>query len=81
MNLCRMTIPGFLRRAHRVMAGAFLIAIPPAAYASLPATGGDVADVVYFPLFPLFGLLLTGTYLLAEPWIQWANARRFSAGT
>jgi hypothetical protein len=60
----------FLRRAHRVVAALFLLCIPPAAWFSLTATGDEVSPVVYFPLVPLFGLMLTGSYLLVRPWIQ-----------
>lgn len=59
-----------LRRAHRVIAVLFLLAIPPAAYVSLSATGSEVSPVVYLPLFPLLGLILTGSYLLVKPWAR-----------
>lgn len=63
-----------LRRAHRIVAELFLLTIPPAGYFSLSATGGEVSPVVYLPLLPLFGLILTGGYLLVKPWV-----RRFRA--
>ena len=60
----------FLRRTHRVIALLFLISVPPAGYFSFTATGSDVSPVVYFPLIPLLGLTLTGSYLLVKPWVQ-----------
>lgn len=57
-----------LRRAHRLIAVLFLLTIPPAGFSSLSATGGEVSPVVYLPLFPLSGLILTGGYLLVRPW-------------
>ena len=60
----------FLRRTHRVIAALFLISVPPAGYFSFTATGSDVSPVVYFPLIPLLGLTLTGSYLLVKPWLQ-----------
>lgn len=71
-----MTADGFLRRAHRVIAALFLITIPPAGYFSFTATGDDVSPVVYFPLIPLLGLVLTGSYLLVRPWIERLRGRR-----
>ena len=68
----------FLRRVHRVIAALFLITIPPAGYFSLAATGDEVSPVVYFPLLPLLGLTLTGSYLLVRPWVQWLRGRRKS---
>ena len=65
-----------LRRTHRVIAVLFLVTIPPAAYISFTATGSDVSPVVYFPLVPLLGLALTGTYLLVKPWVQRLRVRR-----
>jgi hypothetical protein len=63
-----------LRRAHRVIAILFLLAIPPAAYVSFK--GIATSPLVYLPLFPLFALTLTGTYLLIEPWIRrWRGPR------
>ena len=66
----------FLRRTHRVIAVLFLVTIPPAAYFSFTATGDKVSPVVYFPLVPLLGLALTGTYLLIKPWVQRLRVRR-----
>lgn len=66
----------FLRRTHRVIAALFLVTIPPAAYYSITATGDEVSPVVYFPLVPLLGLALTGTYLLVKPWVQRLRVRR-----
>lgn len=66
----------FLRRTHRVIAVLFLVTIPPAAYFSFTATGDEVSPVVYFPLVPLLGLALTGTYLLVKPWVQRLRVRR-----
>ena len=60
----------FLRRTHRVIAVLFLVTIPPAAYFSFTAIGDEVSPVVYFPLVPLLGLALTGSYLLVKPWVQ-----------
>jgi hypothetical protein len=71
-----MTPEMFLRRTHRVIAVLFLVTIPPAAYFSFTATGDDVSPVVYFPLVPLLGLALTGTYLLVRPWVQRLRVRR-----
>ena len=64
-----------LRRGHRVIALLFLLTIPPAGYFSVTATGGEVSPVVYLPLFPLFGLILTGGYLLVRPWGRRLRAR------
>jgi hypothetical protein len=66
----------FLRRTHRVIAVLFLVTIPPAAYFSFTATGDEVSPVVYFPLVPLLGLALTGSYLLVKPWVQRLRVRR-----
>jgi hypothetical protein len=75
-----MTADAFLRRVHRVIAFLFLVTIPPAAYFSFTATGDEVSPVVYFPLVPLLGLTLTGSYLLVRPWVQRLRARRKSRG-
>jgi hypothetical protein len=72
-----MAAEAFLRRTHRVIAALFLLTIPPAAYFSID--GADPAHpspFVYLPLFPLFLLTLTGTYLLVRPWILRIRARR-----
>lgn len=61
--------PG-LRRTHRVVSVLFLLTIPPAAVASFTATAGEPSPVVYLPLLPLFGLIITGTYLLLRPWVR-----------
>lgn len=66
----------FLRRTHRVIAVLFLVTVPPAAYFSFTATGDDVSAVVYFPLVPLLGLALTGSYLLVKPWVKRFRSRR-----
>ncbi|SHL38194.1 hypothetical protein SAMN05444342_3721 [Haladaptatus paucihalophilus DX253] len=68
----------FLRRAHRVIAILFLLSIPPAGYFSFSTTGGEVSSVVYLPLFPLLGLILTGGYLLIDPWIKRFQERRIT---
>lgn len=68
-----MAVHVILRRAHRVIAVLFLLAIPPAAVAS--GSGGDPSAVVYLPLFPLLGLTITGTYLLVRPWVQRLRGR------
>jgi hypothetical protein len=75
-----MTADAFLRRVHRVIGVLFLITIPPAAYFSFTATGDEVSPVVYFPLVPLLGLTLTGSYLLVRPWVQRLRGRRKSRG-
>jgi hypothetical protein len=75
-----MTADDFLRRTHRVIAVLFLLSVPPAGYFSITATGDDVSPVVYFPLLPLLGLTLTGSYLLVRPWVQRLRARRKSRG-
>lgn len=59
-----------LLRAHRVIAVLFLLSIPPASFFSLSAAGSEVSPVVYLPLFPLFGLTLTGSDLLRRPWVR-----------
>lgn len=69
-----------LRRAHRVVAVLFLLTVPPAGYFSLSATDGGVSPVVYLPLFPLFGLVLTGGYLLVRPWVSRLRANRMPQG-
>lgn len=75
----RMAANVFLRRSHRVIAVLFLVSIPPAAFFS--ATGSEVSPVVYLPLFPLFGLILTGGYLLVRPWVRQLRARRTPRGS
>jgi 4-amino-4-deoxy-L-arabinose transferase-like glycosyltransferase len=75
-----MAFDGALRRTHRVIAVLFLLAIPPAGYFSLSAAGGEVSPVVYLPLFPLFGLILTGGYLLVRPWVRRLRANRMPRG-
>lgn len=65
-----MVFDVLLRRGHRVIAWLFLLTVPPAAYVSASATGTEVSPVVYLPLFPLFGLILSGGYLLVRPWIR-----------
>lgn len=67
---------GILRRVHRIIAILFLISIPPAAYASFTGNPTAPSPVVYIPLFPLLGLVLTGTYLLVRPWIDGWRGRR-----
>jgi hypothetical protein len=74
------TADALLRRIHRVIAFLFLVTIPPAAYVSFTASGDDVSPVVYFPLVPLLGLTLTGSYLLVRPWVQRLRARRKPRG-
>lgn len=75
-----MTADAFLRRVHRVIAFLFLVSIPPAAYFSFTAIGDEVSPVVYFPLVPLLGLTLTGSYLLVRPWVQRLRRLRKSRG-
>ncbi|WP_247004858.1 hypothetical protein [Halosolutus gelatinilyticus] len=70
-----MAINVFLRRTHRVIAVLFLVTIPPAGFFSFSATGSEVSPVVYLPLFPLLGLILTGTYLLVKPWARRLRVR------
>lgn len=65
-----MSADSFLRKTHRVMAGLFLLTIPPAAYFSLTGDQASPSPFVYFPLFPLFVLTLTGTYQLVVPWLR-----------
>lgn len=65
------------RKVHRIVAGLFLLTIPPAAWASF--TGTDPANpspLVYLPLFPLALLSITGTWLLIRPWLQGWRAKR-----
>lgn len=69
-----MAFDSILRRTHRAIAVLFFLTVPPAGYFSITATGTEVSPVVYFPLFPLFGLMLTGGYLLAKPWVLWIRA-------
>lgn len=63
------------RRFHRILAGLFLLSIPPAAYFSI--TGDPLAPhpLVYVPLFPLALMVVTGTWLLVRPWIKKRQAR------
>lgn len=65
-----MTADSLLRKAHRVMAGLFLLSIPPAAYFSFTGDPASPHPVVYLPLFPLLGLTLTGIYQLVAPWVR-----------
>ena len=80
MCASRVTADAFLRRTHRVIAALFLVTIPPAGYFSFTATGDEVSPVVYFPLIPLLGLVLTGSYLLVRPWVQRFRSPRTSRG-
>jgi hypothetical protein len=66
----------FLRRFHRIVAALFLLAIPPAAYASFTGDRASPSPLVYLPLFPLLFLTLTGTYQLVAPWVRHSRARR-----
>jgi hypothetical protein len=74
-----MSADGFLRRTHRVISILFLLSIPPAAYYSFTGDRANPSPVVYLPLFPLFGLMLTGTYLLVRPWVLRWRARGLPA--
>lgn len=69
-----MGVHAFLHRTHRVIAGLFLVATVPAAIVS---TQGDASSPwVYAPLPFLFGLMITGTYLLVRPWVLRVRASR-----
>jgi hypothetical protein len=67
-----------LRRIHRLIAALFLLTIPPAAYFSFTGDPSAPSPVVYLPLIPLFGLTITGSYLLVKPWVNGSrhDARR-----
>lgn len=69
-----MTLSALVRRFHRIVASLFLLAVPPAGYASI--WGDAISAWVYAPLPFLFGLMLTGTYLLVRPWILQLRSRR-----
>lgn len=71
-----MGVHTFLRGTHRVIAGLFLIAIVPAAIVSTQGDGSS--PWVYAPLPFLFGLIITGSYLLVRPWILGIQAGRQS---
>lgn len=64
-----MSLHSVLRKTHRILAILFLLSIPPAAYFSFTGDPTSPSPVVYIPLFPLFGLTFTGTYMLVRPWI------------
>jgi peptidoglycan/LPS O-acetylase OafA/YrhL len=58
------------RRVHRILAVVFLLTIPPAAYYSFNGDPAAPHPLVYAPLFPLFVMIITGTWLLVRPWIK-----------
>jgi hypothetical protein len=63
------------RRMHRILAGLFLLTIPPAAYFSFTGDPDSSHPVVYGPLFPLALMTITGTWMLVRPWItSWRAA-------
>lgn len=70
-----MSAHAFLRKAHRVVAGLFLLSMIPAGIVS--AMGKVESPWIYAPLPFLFALILSGTYLLARPWVL--KARKDSA--
>ena len=70
-----MTAASAIRKTHRVVALLFLLTIPPAAYFSFTGDPESPSPFVYFPLFPLLVLTLTGTYQLVEPWVRRRRAR------
>ena len=65
-----------MRKIHRVIAALFLLTLPPAAYASFTGNPESPSPLVYLPLFPLFVLIITGTYMLVRPWILTWRAKR-----
>lgn len=75
-----MTADAVLRRTHRVIAILFLLSIPPAGYFSFTGDPTSPSPVVYIPLFPLFGLILTGTYMLVRPWVLRFRRRPLDRG-
>lgn len=74
-----MGVHAFLRGTHRVIAGLFLIATVPAAIVSLQGDGSS--PWVYAPLPFLFGLIITGSYLLVRPWALGLRAGRHAHDT
>lgn len=66
----------WMRKVHRIIAGLFLLTIPPAAYASFTGDPASPSPLVYLPLFPLFILIITGTYMLVRPWVLAWRAKR-----
>lgn len=71
-----MAADAFLRKTHRVIAIAFFLTIPPAGFFSARGDPAHPSFWVYLPLLPLFGLALTGLYLLVRPWVQRYRTRR-----
>ena len=67
------------RRVHRIMAVLFLLTIPPATYFSFTGDPASPHPVVYFPLFPLALMSITGTWMLVRPWIKSRRARQRSS--
>lgn len=70
-----VTLPIFIRRAHRIIATLWLLFI--AIALSLEAVGGPESPFITAPIGVLLLLLaLSGTYLLVRPWVQRFRASR-----
>jgi hypothetical protein len=69
------------RRAHRILAVLFLLAIPPAAYFSFGSDPDSPHPAVYVPLFPLALMAITGAWMLVRPWVQAWRARHSTGKT
>lgn len=69
-----MAIPVYIRRAHRIFAPLWLLAI--ALAIAVPAAGGGEAPMLTtLAVILLIPLVLTGSYLLVQPWVQRFRAR------
>lgn len=69
-----VSLPVFIRRAHRIIATLWLLFI--AIALSLEAVGGPESPLVSMPIGVLLLVLaLSGMYLLVRPWVQRFRAR------
>lgn len=69
-----ISIPVFIRRAHRVLAAMWLLFV--AIGLSLEAVGGPESPLVTIPIVVfLILMVITGSYLLARPWVARIRAR------
>lgn len=69
-----MSLPVYIRRAHRIIASLWLLFL--AITLALEAVGGPESLFVTVPLVVLLiALVTTGGYLLARPWVRKLRAR------
>lgn len=68
-----MSLPGYIRRAHRIISALWLLSF---ALALIATAAGVSSPVVTAPaLVLLIILIFTGSYMLARPWVQRFRAR------